>query len=344
MQLFTTFQNDGPTPVSDADFLTYQRAFGNDGPSFDDLYYYWLSESHPDGARTLALRDMLRQDGDRKPTRHTNYHTTSQLGRLPVLLKDGKGANSASLRNRPKLVSELVGELLFAITHNRLYNGYRAYVEVNALIAILIPLVDEATGRLLLSHHSIWSPSSTSPQHTDEVLYFVIDRRYPAWLQAELWQHVQTACIQELSQRNDLAEYSRLRDVSSSPSAITAAQHLEQFIGRYSIDPDKKDFVPLNMFIQFMNDHLPESLSYNFLHEAAIIAPRIPDEEAALNYIRRHIMGLDLTDNAERSSLSRPFLYWLYGLAAHHVPMDDPLIPRIRELLNPATAPTEAKA
>lgn len=125
------FHEDGPIIISDADYESYCDFFHQENvPSFDNLYYLWLNENHPDGIRRLALRDMLRQSGTISsivPNRVISYNTTHDVSRLFNI----GGHNSTkelywTLHNRPKLRLEMMSELVYSLNH-----GYVVTVFIN---------------------------------------------------------------------------------------------------------------------------------------------------------------------------------------------------------------------
>lgn len=340
------FNSDGPVEVNQADFDTYKALFNGKQPKIDDLVKLWLSEQRPDGVRRLAIRDTLRQPSNFQPNEYIFYMTGESLGRLcNILFKQNGIRLSTGLEFRPKLIDEIASELLYDFKNNRFADRPIDQNNANALISYLVKIADERTGRTLVPYHSVWRTEPFYAANTELMLRDIVDPAVPAWLQAELWENLQSKLRLEIAACEKALQPSILKKKPNKP--VASVHELQftyktpcdvllatgQFISLYSVSDEKKDFASLVPIIDFLEKELPAELAYNQGHEMIKIAPRLPDTDTAYNYAYRHVFS----EQKKTLSFMTPdwthFLYWLRGLAAYNHPEAADLIIKIDSCL-----------
>lgn len=159
------FNNRGPISVSDEDFVTYQRLIpSSEARPFEALYFFWVDEYHDDAVRRLALRDMLWQHHDKihkddmycYKTEATSFTQIFHLIRPGEHHTEGQRGLTELLRDRPKLLGELVEEFLWLPSPEEegKYHVHTRNPQCDAeIVEALLPLVDQETGQKLWQRH-----------------------------------------------------------------------------------------------------------------------------------------------------------------------------------------------
>lgn len=345
------FYEDGPVAFTCEQYHDFARFVGDKSLSFDDMVFSWPNQNYPDHIRRLCLRNILRQTCQKTTTVTQYTQDEHNFGRLLFLLNSpSHGYHLPTLlKLQPALLHELTGELLYNLEHNiRLDMPYSfMYDDLDQLILMLLPIVDEQIGHNLWHHHSLRSyPIS----RFEELLNFCeeSDEKVPAWLKVEIENKTKELVSQEIQDNLDYfkeeghIDICWIPDVNSSTSdklsvSYIVADHITSIA--YSITSPKSsataNFRFSTRLIRFLEKKVPQPLTYiNREQFIALITLLITSPKLARKFTRRHLAEkTTLSPQELRNRSGQIFLHYIYGIVAAETPKDHVFLNRLNDLI-----------
>ena len=311
----------GPIKISQQTFTTYQN--NSKGIiDFDHMYYNWIDENHPDDLRILYLRDMLRQGYG---SQSCNPHNLINIGQgFGNILHAGEGNKTASLywtlSHRPKLLSEILAEFTYNLTHHLVPLDFHSRKSKDELIELLAHLIDIPDARQLLAFHTI---NTTDYQNGFSKALDLYDlwtpkKKMPEWLRTELWSSISTMVKAEITAHHKAI--TRRKDIILLPDStnnIPALIMASEFIRTQTAATHKRpqDATPC---LWLLETELPSGVKYINIPDVIRLAPKLTDEAVAFKFARRHALSIDPhSDDTHwfNHREGRIFLHWLRGLS-----------------------------
>lgn len=310
------FNKNGPVIVTEEDFGIFLKS---NYSSFDQMFYAWLDENNRNGVRRLCLRDMLRQFYGEKNPEITHYQFDHGFTRI---MHVGGGDKTKelywTLRNRPRLLEEIISEFLY-----NLENNYVPTKSINKkypakLIEFLLTVAKLEDVRKLWQYHPLNADTDIPlPKRMSERLRLYTGRaNLPQTIRDELWRNVSRDLIAAINSQSKTLVDTGIPPIAENCMMSVIVNFIDT-INNESYHDDSRSMIMVTECIKLLEDNLPHTVAYLDWIDMERILQKINDRQVANKSLCRHITIL--TED-ELSSCKLNFLYWARGIITFYSP------------------------
>lgn len=324
------FEKDGPIEVSEDEVCRYKEL---DLGTVTDAYFVWINEGYSDGVRRLALREAIRHHATRPDGSEVAHCLNLSCGGF-AMQKDP--SLEQVLRLRPKLLGELVDELVYCLSN--MFNLYDR--ELDFLIETILKVAgDVEEYQKFWSFHSLAGDPPVS-QIRDLLRLCQADSGLPEWVfEDKVWPRLKKRALADLNSSEIYYEDSQLGSRCVTSSEYFALSALCDYMeNAYIYIASSEEVAPRSIRIaetvaDFLDENLSEFVLFSwYLTSITQTTELFTNRELAYRILRRHLLRIPLTNEKGSPTVCRDqkFWLWLYGLVMYIAPVDKKFLDRIK--------------
>jgi len=342
---FNNFCKKGPVVISVADFALYKERVGEwKRDDFSKLFWEWINENNTDSFRRCCIRDLLRQNSSTQSENENICFVSSNSFYyiFDFANKSDKEGFFWMLKNRPKLLNEIVEEFVYNLENDLMQSKYATYNEgLDKLIEFLVCFVGEDDGRKMFAFHTAKNQKvekrllSLCAEHLFRLCKS--ESRMPEWLRNDAWTDIQNWLRKDIASAKKIEGGLNSSDNYDLWCKLEMATVLMDFLSKQAFKPSN-DFSLAERCVRLFEYELGKKSSMTYCREKEVmcLAVRIKDQDLALRFARRHTLPVYSSANAFLSEyvLNASFVYWLFGITKSRTPKDKELLKLISKFTN----------